>query len=257
MPPRKLAIHIAVNEVDKTQYPKPPGALRAPEADARAMFDLTNRAAFDGTLLVGLEATRDRVMGVFRTSAADMVADDLLVVSFSGHGAVFADAADAEVVQRPPGAVNRLPGDEPFDQSWCLRDGVLIDDDLHLLLCDFRVGVRIYVLSDSCYSGTILRLDGAPTTELTRGALEALPTREVTASVLLSAAASDTELTYTTIERGVFTKAILDTWDEGHFPGTYADFHAGVRKRSAPGQVPALGRYGRRSKEFEGAPAFQ
>jgi metacaspase-1 len=38
-----------------------------------------------------------------------------------------------------------------------LYDGELIDDELYAALNKFAAGVRIFVLSDSCHSGAVLR----------------------------------------------------------------------------------------------------
>jgi hypothetical protein len=38
-----------------------------------------------------------------------------------------------------------------------LYDGELIDDEVYAALNQFAGGVRIFVLSDSCHSGTVLR----------------------------------------------------------------------------------------------------
>ena len=43
------------------------------------------------------------------------------------------------------------------DETWCLYDGQLIDDELYFELSKFAPGVRILVLSDSCHSGTVVR----------------------------------------------------------------------------------------------------
>ena len=43
------------------------------------------------------------------------------------------------------------------DETWCLWDGQLIDDELYLELSRFAAGVRVLVLSDSCHSGTVTR----------------------------------------------------------------------------------------------------
>ena len=49
--------------------------------------------------------------------------------------------------------------DEPDgrDETWCLYDGMLLDDELYRLWAEFQPGVRIVVLSDSCHSGTVTR----------------------------------------------------------------------------------------------------
>jgi hypothetical protein len=64
-------------------------------------------------------------------------------MSYSGHG----------------GQVPDVNGDEPDkkDETWCLFDGQLIDDELYLELSRFKAGVRILVLSDSCHSGSVTR----------------------------------------------------------------------------------------------------
>jgi len=46
---------------------------------------------------------------------------------------------------------------DKLDETWCLYDGQLIDDELYLELGKFATGVRILVLSDSCHSGTVVR----------------------------------------------------------------------------------------------------
>ena len=43
------------------------------------------------------------------------------------------------------------------DETWCLFDSQLIDDELYFELAKFASGVRILVLSDSCHSGTVTR----------------------------------------------------------------------------------------------------
>lgn len=47
--------------------------------------------------------------------------------------------------------------DDKLDETWCLFDGQLIDDELYLELGRFAKGIRILVLSDSCHSGTVVR----------------------------------------------------------------------------------------------------
>ncbi|QPI72243.1 caspase family protein [Sphingobium sp. Cam5-1] len=52
-----------------------------------------------------------------------------------------------------------LNSDEPdgLDETWCLYDGQLIDDELSYALSAFKAGVRIIVVSDSCHSGSVVK----------------------------------------------------------------------------------------------------
>jgi hypothetical protein len=73
-----------------------------------------------------------------------MKAGDLFVLTYSGHGGQVPDSSGDEQ-------------DDKQDETWCLYDGQLIDDELYLELSRFAAGVRILVLSDSCHSGTVVR----------------------------------------------------------------------------------------------------
>ena len=43
------------------------------------------------------------------------------------------------------------------DETWVLYDRQLLDDELFALWSKFKPGVRIFVLSDSCHSGSVTR----------------------------------------------------------------------------------------------------
>jgi hypothetical protein len=53
-----------------------------------------------------------------------------------------------------------LNGDEYDlrDETWCLYDGELIDDELRLLRGEFAGGARILALSDRCHGGTVTKM---------------------------------------------------------------------------------------------------
>ena len=76
-------------------------------------------------------------------AAAALRSGDILMVSYSGHGGQLPDAN----------------GDESDlkDETWCLYDGELVDDELLRMWSKFKAGVRILVFSDSCHSGTVTR----------------------------------------------------------------------------------------------------
>jgi hypothetical protein len=83
------------------------------------------------------------VLAALDKAAQTLVSGDYFLLSFSGHG----------------GQVDDVTGDEDdkLDETWCLYDGQLIDDETYLALSRFATGVRIFVLTDSCHSGTSVR----------------------------------------------------------------------------------------------------
>ena len=44
-----------------------------------------------------------------------------------------------------------------MDETWCLYDGMLVDDELVNLFGFFNKKVRVLMVSDSCHSGTLNR----------------------------------------------------------------------------------------------------
>jgi hypothetical protein len=76
-------------------------------------------------------------------AAKTLQSGDLLFLSYSGHGGQVPDVTGEEADKK--------------DETWCLYDGQLIDDELYFEFSRFAAGVRILVLSDSCHSGTVAR----------------------------------------------------------------------------------------------------
>jgi len=139
-----LSLHIGLNAVDPAHYEGWSGPLGACEADAEDMEKIASARGFTPTILRTAQATRDSVAGVIKSAAHKLVKGDIFWVSYSGHG----------------GQVPDINGDEPddlLDETWCLFDGELIDDELYALWAQFKPGVRILAVSDSCHSGTVAK----------------------------------------------------------------------------------------------------
>lgn len=137
------ALHIGLNRVDPNHYAGWAGDLQACEADAHAMARIAGTRGMASALLLTRDATRARVLAAIRKAATRLRKGDFFLLTYSGHG----------------GQVPDLSGDEGdnYDETWCLYDGQLIDDELYLELGRFRAGVRILVLSDSCHSGSVVK----------------------------------------------------------------------------------------------------
>ncbi len=145
--PQAMSLHIGLNEVSATAYAGWTGPLAACEADAHDMVAIAKAKGMKSTLLLGKKGTRAHVLAGMRAAAKALGPGDLFFMSYSGHGGQLPDVS----------------GDEPDkqDETWCLFDGQLIDDELYFELSRFKAGVRVLVLSDSCHSGTVTRA-GAP-----------------------------------------------------------------------------------------------
>jgi hypothetical protein len=149
------SLHIGVNEVDATHYGDVP-SLRRCEADAAVLAELAGRRFFSPTALLGREATAGSVLGALTGLAGALTTEDTLLVTFSGHGSRVPDLGGDE-------------GADGRDDTWCLFDRQLLDDELAACWASFAAGVRIVVVSDSCHSGTMHRGRRDPRVERWRG----------------------------------------------------------------------------------------
>ena len=140
---KAMSLHLGLNGVSAAAYSGWDGPLAACEFDAKDMAALATSRGIKPTVLLTKKATRAALLAGLRGAAKALKAGDFFFLSYSGHG----------------GQVPDTNGDEPDhkDETWCLYDGQLIDDELYVELSRFAAGVRILVLSDSCHSGSITR----------------------------------------------------------------------------------------------------
>ena len=141
--PSALSLHIGLNAVSAAGYGGWTGPLAACEFDANDMASVAKAKGMKPTVLLGKKATRANVIAALRSAAKSLRSGDLFFLSYSGHGGQVPDANGDE--------------DDKRDETWCLYDAQLIDDELYFELSRFGAGVRVLVLSDSCHSGTVAR----------------------------------------------------------------------------------------------------
>jgi hypothetical protein len=139
------SLHIGLNLVDPAHYNGWDGRLKGCEADARDMAAIAQAAGYsERKMLLTGDATSARVISEVVALAKKLEAGDILLLSYSGHGGQIPDESGEE--------------DDRYDETWCLYDRQLIDDEIYRLLGKFKPGVRVLVLSDSCHSGTVTRM---------------------------------------------------------------------------------------------------
>ncbi len=144
-----MSLHIGLNRVNPDHYEGWAGPLAACEFDANDMRDVAKTRGMKPSVLLTRDATRAKTLNGIRAAAKALKAGDLFFLSYSGHGGQVDDVSGEDETDK-------------LDETWCLFDGQLIDDELYFELTKFKKGVRIIVLSDSCHSGTVTRARVVP-----------------------------------------------------------------------------------------------
>src|SRR5688500_307817 len=108
------------------------------------MQEIAEGKGFDSTIMLSKEATAEAVTGAIQEASGTLAKGDLLFLTYSGHGGQVPDTNSDE------------KGDAT-DETWVLYDRQLVDDELYALWAGVEPGVRIFVLSDSCHSGSVTR----------------------------------------------------------------------------------------------------
>jgi hypothetical protein len=244
------SLHVGVNRVDAASYGGWAGTLRGCERDARDLRDLCAGTGLDPALLLTEDATTEAVLEAVDAAARDLGPGDLLVLTYSGHGGRVAD----------------LGGDEPdaVDETWVLHDRQLLDDELHARWARFAAGVRIVVVSDSCHSGSVVRLadetllgsvfadarampadvndeDNARRRSryvAVRTSTPSTPPARLAARVLLLSACQDDQTAADGVPNGRFTAALLRAWAGGTYQGGYRRLVTQLRRQLPPWQTP-------------------
>jgi hypothetical protein len=270
--PRAHSLHIGLNAVDSAAYSGWNGQLVACQSDASSMNQIVSALGYDARQLITKAATSSAVIQAIQTAAQDLKAGDIFVLTYSGHG----------------GQVPDTNGDEPEgkDETWVLYDRQLVDDELHGLYTQFKRGVRIFVLSDSCHSGTVTRAlyeSIAPieaeaglratgpfrtkqiprdvsekeynrnirTYDAIQKATEATVKKSPEATVILLSGCQDNQLSSDGDVNGLFTEKLLQVWDQGKFKQSYRNLQKAVKQKMPPSQQPNYFVVGTANKEFE------
>ena len=257
--PKGISLHLGLNKVDPAHYQGWDGALGACEADANAMERICAARGFTTGKLLSAKATRAAVEKALSKAAATLKAGDSFVFSYAGHGGQIPDLTGDE--------------DDALDETWCLFDGEMLDDELYQAWGRFKAGVRITVVSDSCHSGTVVRtltragllspglgpVAGAAGVEIKPRVMPSDVMREtyvanqpfydaiaaradergkVAASVILLSGCQDNQLSMDGPFNGAFTSQLLATYRNGNFTGNYSELQTKIRSRMPITQSP-------------------
>jgi hypothetical protein len=266
-----ISIHIGLNRVDpnhyQDEYGNPwDGALSGCEGDAADMQALAEKQGFSTQVLLNEEATAERVSGAISKAAKELKKGDILFLTYSGHGGQVPDRNGPE------------DEEDEMDETWCLYDRQLIDDELYALWGKFEAGVRILMLSDSCHSGTVakdpnfgkLAPTGGPALRLTPKSVQdgtyekfgwlydkiqeehpAGEQTDIAANVILISGCQDNQFSSDGDKNGLFTGTLLRVWNKGKFRGSVVRFWRRIVEQMPLYQSPNLFKVGVADRKFE------
>ncbi len=247
---------IGLNNVNASSYP--PGTIIPPlegcENDATSIAQLlSGLSGYDrsaSSTLLSSQATRGAVLGFISNAASKLQPGDLFVLHYSGHG-----------MQGGVDSTGQPVPSSTDTTCWVLFDGPLASDQLFQGWFAFQTGVRILVLSDSCFSGSAVKQIGlnrkpfldkglhpADSFQIVRQDpgffkqfADARSTRAAAAApqvpnpaVLLISGCQSTETSLDTVDNkgtphGLFTAVLLEVFNSG-FNGTYDDFSKALQQ---------------------------
>lgn len=267
-----LALTIGLNFVDPNHYSGWDGQLTACEFDAEDMTEIAKSKGFEVQSVLTKNATVENVTKGISKAAEKLVSGDIFMLSYSGHGGKLPDQNSDET--------------DKTDETWCLYDRQFVDDELNNYLAEFKDGVRILVLSDSCHSGTVTRviatnknidmmntntdINGvryrfAPiniirkTYRLNKSQYDKILSNrklkesedKVKASVILLSGCQDNQYSQDGEFNGLFTSNLLDVWNNALFDKSYKRFHKAILGQMPPDQTPNYYLVGNTNKNFE------
>ncbi|HEX8433016.1 MAG TPA: caspase family protein, partial [Longimicrobium sp.] len=233
------------------------------------MAELAHQAGYEAShVLRGPAATRDAVHDTIAAAARGLEPRQTLLVTFSGHGSRVPDA----------------DGDERdgWDETWCLHDADLVDDELAAIWRLAAAGTRVLVVSESCFGGGMGRYGDdvlaayprpAPDPPVYRSGgswrgvqqyaqpmsscISRVPSHDdgIRASVLVMAASAEGQKA----REGLYIRHMLDLWNGGNFRDSFCALHWALRERvrhDNPAQEPQIQMLGTADPDFPLERAF-
>ncbi|NOT37347.1 MAG: caspase family protein [Saprospiraceae bacterium] len=142
---KKYSLHIGLNEIDPIYYGDK-YELMGCHNDALAMLKICKRSGFiESTLILDKSATLINIEQALNDLAVkSYLSPSIVVITYSGHGGQVTD--------------RNFDESDGLDETWCLYDQMLIDDDFYELLSMFHPLTELIIISDSCHSGSVTRL---------------------------------------------------------------------------------------------------
>lgn len=224
----KLGIHCGLNQVSPDFYNGWPGYLSGCFRDADTMAATFGTLGYDTKALFDADCTLERVRKELLDAATALASGDTLVFSDSGHGGQ---------------SLGMLSG---TTETLCFFDGQLADAELRAMLSQFKAGVNVVVILDSCHSGGMDREIGKRARVAPLWVTRDLPVTPakgdapIAANVLLLAACQRDETAGDGDLNGAFTGSLLASLGDGMTWRQWFDATTRYMSRNFPDQHPAI-----------------
>lgn len=234
-----ISIHFGLNKVSPITYQGWEGRLTSCEADAQLMESIAIKENYQSLgCFLTKKATKSNFKVTLDTAKSLLVAGDILLLTFSGHGGKKLDKDGDEV--------------DGQDEFWFFYDGIITDDYIYNFLKSLAEGVRVLIISDSCFSGSMLRKKKGVSVST-----QTLSRIETRASVQLIASSKETEYSWTGRTYSLFTQKIYDVLITEKIQGNYIEIFEEVKSRMPKKQTPVHLKAGELIQDFLKEKPFQ
>jgi hypothetical protein len=216
-----FSIHIGVNAVEEP-YPvfkNHFNPLNEQEKYAQALFEAFRNKGFESTILLNSKGrdeqpTVENFVGKIKKLQNSLENEDLLVISFCGHGVQWRDT--------------NIEHDEKHNENWVFCNRTLVDDDLNQLLKGFKNNPRIVVISNCCFAGGMADLHETPRTNTSSLIKNSQPSNKKAPRILWLSSTTKEETI--PINSPAFIDAIIQQMKEEF--SNYNDFFETVKKKT-------------------------
>lgn len=135
----KKAVCVGINN-----YPGSSSDLQGCINDANDWCALLTDYGFETSLILDSQATRQNIKAALDGLVISAQAGDVVIFTYSGHGTQSLDVSEDEA--------------DSYDEALYVYDGMILDDELRLIINKIDPLATLIVISDSCFSGSVTRL---------------------------------------------------------------------------------------------------
>jgi hypothetical protein len=226
------ALCFGLTKVDPARYNGWDGDCPGCDLDAKRIYKLFESYGWGTALSLNNQCTREAVVQTIEHEASTMSAGDQLVIYISCHGGQTPDMNGDE--------------DDGQDETICLWDGQMLDDDLLDVWNKIPRDVDVIYITDSCNSRTNFKMKP-------RSIGGSVPV-VFSGSLIHLAGCDDGKSSYGGDDGGVFTNALLASFDPEYSWRVLYDYAKSLMPRN---QLPFIEHYGDISDALKNGPIIR